>query len=358
MLKTLEVRGVLPRKGILPIDGNVWHCLSPVGQQNGDICFVYLFSSSQGYAYINGQTFPLTDNPVYHAYPYKVILTSYIWLIEQITYDGGIKVHRYERDGQLLDSFMLGTARSMFNDVVLLNDGRLAITYFEKPLTDITDIEIGFSFGNENGWTHTSAIMPGSHSRQNKAALCQHADGSLWCFQTSDSKGVLKAMKLVNDTVVGIWPEFIPYTSPLRPEGEMPRIRTILDGGNILVAYPNKDSQIFQSSPFIKGTYMNVISIAIDGSISLKATMPKYIERVSNFCLGLKEGKFWIAYGQLYPETLKFNNLWIYHEGGAEEYLGTLKYMTYPQQGLTNSDGMVIATMDDGYIHFYGVQGA
>jgi hypothetical protein len=144
----------------------------------------------------------------------------------------------------------------------------------------------------------------------------------------------------------------------MTPEGEFPWLTSVADpsANSIILAYQDITYRYFSIDPFCKGAHVAVVRVNADRTKSLMFVLDKWVERASPFSLGVVNGQVWLAYGEIDPVNLNWNNLCVTSNNNTQtKYLGTLAGANPTNQKLymCNSTNWIIAEMADGQIHFY-----
>lgn len=346
-----------------PIVGLLEQQYRNVGQEGNNVAIGY-YGWGKDYKchlWVNGRDYLLADVSLLNNHPFKVLIADgLVYLV----YDIPIKANVYRAGDtlELLSSTQFGTMNSRFQDAIVLTNKQILFTWYEQPSDlSVTDVQVGFAYGNVNGWTQLPySIMPGSYPIANRATIAQVGD-VVWYFQISDSRGVVKAIRLLvqadNTIAVDlIIPEYITEADGLmRPEGELPWITAIPDNGTILLAYQNVTYKAFSwANPFCKGANIAVVRVQPDGTKQLEAIIDRWAERISWFAFGINDGHWWLAYPRIDETNLVWNQLWLHRLDGSEQFLGILRNGTPSNMWfeLCNTNDSVIASMEDGLTLF------
>jgi hypothetical protein len=210
----------------------------------------------------------------------------------------------------LMSSHSFGNADSRHGRFIELKSGGLIAVWHQQSKKEDKSMDMGVAYRSPEGTWSTiyPVVIPnykGGGATSPKGTAVQHpADDSIWVFNKRDSYHSIEAMHFT-ETGAGLRLDWLneKYITEYvndgvhSPEGESPHLVAVANASRntILLAYQNKQTRIFSTSPFVKGAYVTLAEIGVDGSKSF-INFPAYVERVS--CLGLivDDGTAWLSY--------------------------------------------------------------
>jgi hypothetical protein len=216
-----------------------------------------------------------------------------------------------------------GDADSRAEDMTMLAGGGLAGVWHQQG--DLGPQGQGVAYRNPSGvW---STVFPITFVPTHAAVqtVAQHpADGSIWVFCDPDAYGAIAAMRL-HQSGSGLtldWTDSMYINQDadgaFGPDPENPDLEAVADPstGTIALAYQSEQRVIFQSYPFVAGSYPAVTRIAANGSKTYLA-LPVYAERVSRIGIVVRAGETWLAYRPVDPGSLTSKDLYanVYRNG-------------------------------------------
>jgi len=276
-------------------------------------------------------------------------------------------------DVTLVSSTTVGDSKSHLKDLIKLDNGKLFVAWHQFEMGKVDEegnpgLNVGFAYRSLDGNWHTlpyTWVFPFGIPKTS-AAVCRHpADGSIWFFCQPDSRGITCVIHLVEaDGEISVdWTDYNflnKDSGAMAPEGELPFFSAIGDKQRnaIILAYQSRDRKQFSVDPFCKGAKPAIIQVNGDATKSLLFVLDKWVERTNSLYVGLNDqNEVWLTYGKIDETNLTWNDLYISTEN-KDQYCGKMQYGIPQNAGvrLCNSSRLVVATMDDGYIHFYGVE--
>lgn len=248
-----------------------------------------------------------------------------------------------------------GDSDSRAEDMTLLASGGLVAVWHQQGSTGPQGQGVAYrSAAGE--WSSIYPIQFAPTKASVQAVAQNPVDGGIWVFIDPDGLGSIAAMRL-SETGSGLaidWTDrgfiTVDKDGPYAPDPENPDLQAVADPwtGTVALAYESAQRVIFQSSPFVAGSYPVVTRIAADGSKSY-LTMPAYVERVSRLGVVVRPGETWLAYRPVDPVTLRSDEMWVnVHRSdgwGTAVRLGTTAHLatgfapTRPEFGTRFADG-------------------
>lgn len=283
---------------------------------------------------------------------------------------GPVTARRYDLSSGraiLVESRTFGNVDSRAGTMTNLASGGIVVMWHQQTRNADGHVDLYFSYRSPAGiWQEPfSVAVSGSDGPTfNTKALAQHpVDGSIWAFNKKDSQQRIGATHMTENAngLVVDWVnnDFINHTNdqPHGPSGELPSLIAIPDPwrGTIDLAYQNENQRIFSTVPFVKGAYVSVAQIAVDGRKNF-IMFPRYVERVLELGLVVSPTGIALSYRPVDSIDLTFDDVFISsYDGGA---WGEATYVTTLLTGRTRTafaTGAVdIAAQGlDGSLHVY-----
>ena len=238
-----------------------------------------------------------------------------------------------------------GGANSAAISFMQLKSGALLGVWYDAPENpsgpEDNYIDVNLAYFDQSGvWSSYSVgKVDALANHYNRVTVAQHpADDSIWLFSKADSFSEIWAIHVSEDTknskhLTVDWVDnaFISRAEhgSNGPEGELPRLFAVPDdfSNTIVLAYQNKDYNLFSANPFVKGAYVTLADIDTLGNKNF-IRFETYIERVDGLGGLVVEanGDLVIAYRPIDTQTLTFDSVYSVRYGkngwGTPQFLG------------------------------------